>query len=69
MLPLFLDPRKISAFLDSLWIRRIFSQGESARARSIGADMKELSDALLALELMPEKVRHLACNPTAGERY
>jgi hypothetical protein len=31
--------------------------------------MKELSDALLALELMPEKVRHLACNPTAGERY
>jgi hypothetical protein len=31
--------------------------------------MKKLSDALLALELMPEKVRHLACNPTAGERY
>ena len=31
--------------------------------------MKELSDALLALELMPEKVRHLACNPTAGARY
>jgi hypothetical protein len=31
--------------------------------------MKELSDALLALELMPEKVRDLACNPTAGERY
>jgi hypothetical protein len=31
--------------------------------------MKELSDALLALELMPEKARDLACNPTAGERY
>jgi hypothetical protein len=31
--------------------------------------MKELSEALLTLELMPEKARHLACNPTAGERY
>lgn len=31
--------------------------------------MNELFDAKRALELMPEKVRHLACHPTAGERY
>jgi hypothetical protein len=69
MLPAVPDPPKISAFFDSLWIRRIFSQGKSARVRSIEPDMKELSDALLALDLMPEEVRHLACNPTVGERY
>jgi hypothetical protein len=28
-----------------------------------------LAEALLALDLMPEEVRRLACNPTAGERY